>query len=126
MGHEAACAPLAQMAGTAAVLAPLHVCASWKLTAGGCPSQACVSLAGFVLPVAVAGAPSMAEAVQSIDAVLGMPLLLRAVRSQSMAMVRDRVALPCCLGCLFWCLMHCTARGKRLTGRGTAEYAYML
>lgn len=76
-----------------------------ELTIGGYLRQACVSLATFVLPVAAADAQSMAEAVRNIEAVLEMPLLLRAVRSQSMAMVRDTNILLCCLGCLLCCLM---------------------
>lgn len=59
--------------------------------------QAGVSLATFVLPVAVADAQSMAEAVESIDAVLDMPLLHRAVRSQSVPLVsRDLLPLDIC------------------------------
>lgn len=46
-------------------------------------------LATFVLPVAVADAQSMAEAVEKIEAVLDMPLLLRAVCSKSMPLVSD-------------------------------------
>ena len=46
-----------------------------------------MSLATYVLPVAAADAQTMAEAVQSIEAALDMPLLLRAVRSQSMPLV---------------------------------------
>ncbi len=49
--------------------------------------QACVALATFVLPVAVSDAESMGAAVQKIEAALDMPLLLRAVRSQSMPLV---------------------------------------
>ena len=66
-----------------------------------------MSLATFVLPVAAADAQSMAEAVRNIEAVLEMPLLLRAVQSQSMAMVRDVDILLYCLGCLLCCLMKC-------------------
>jgi len=51
--------------------------------------QVCVPLATFVLPVAVADAQSMAEAVEKIEAVLDMPLLLRAVCSKSMPLVSD-------------------------------------
>ena len=78
-----------------------------ELTIDGCLRQACVSLATFVLPVAAADAQSMAGAVRNIEAVLGMPLLLRAVRSQSMAMVRGLEILLYCLGCLLCCLMKC-------------------
>ena len=46
-----------------------------------------MALATFVLPVAVADAESMNAAVQKIEATLDMPLLLRAVRSQSMPLV---------------------------------------
>ena len=46
-----------------------------------------MALATFVLPVAVADAKSMGAAVQKIEATLDMPLLLRAVRSQSMLLV---------------------------------------
>ena len=51
--------------------------------------QVCVPLATFVLPVAVADAQSMAEAVEKIEAVLNMPLLLRAVCSKSVPLVSD-------------------------------------
>ena len=59
--------------------------------------QACVALATYVLPVAAADAQTMAEAVQSIEDVLAMPLLLRAVRSQSMPLVSHPAAhaQPC-------------------------------
>ena len=46
-----------------------------------------MALATFVLPVAVADAESMEAAVRQIEADLDMPLLLRAVRSQSVPLV---------------------------------------
>ena len=55
-----------------------------------------MSLAAYVLPVAAADARTMAEAVQSIEAVLDMPLLLRAVRSQSVPLV-SHLLLMCSL-----------------------------
>ena len=57
-----------------------------------------MALATFVLPVAVADAQTMAEAVDRIEAALGMPLLLRAVRSRSVPLVRPCSVLqttPC-------------------------------
>ena len=57
-----------------------------------------MALATFVLPVAVADAESMGAAVQKIEAALDMPLLLRAVRSQSMPLVSP---WPSCMQALY-------------------------
>ena len=77
--------------------------------------QACVSLASYVLPTAAADTQTMSEAVQSIEAALDMPLLLRAVRSQSIPLVSH----PLLMRALAMACMACREpiwRGESLAG----------